>query len=618
MGRKRDAGNERLGEYVQRRSSGLLELRFPIPADVQHAFRDKKDRPRTVVIKSLGTSDIKIANAQAEAIKTHLRDEVRRAREARSSDSLGDYLRWLYQYELKDFRRDLDYSAKERVREGFVAPKRAAQSRNIAAATRLAHGAALTSESLEERRAAAGWAADEYFRTKGQEPDPTSPEYAVVLEECASVLVDGLLAKAEIAVGRPEPTSLSGSLATAIAQAGDLSGAMSDEGRLPLSTYFETIYAPSESREGSPTKGERNIPGKRHTVRLFKELMGDKAVCAIKKGHLYDFLEKLSGYPESRLLTGPLKKLGAARVLEKVKAGEIILRAMHPKTANKHLSNLSAILQFAERHRHVDVVDSKGVKARFEDDEDAGRPFTTDELNRLLSLPLFAGCAGEEVEGGLFKPGPVLIRDDRFWIPLVLLFSGARSSEIVGLMTSEVVMDHAVPHLLIVPNEIRRLKNRHSRRMVPIHSRLLAMGFREYVQRRVDEGANRLFPMAKQTTYREGATGKVVKRSLSQSLIMRQFNRTFLVHADAREDGGSTKCFRNTFEQEATSKIESDEVRQRLTGRKVMSTVRIYTDNIPRDAHQRSAQLLRLTNELERVTYDAVKLDHLIREQPKP
>lgn len=342
MGRKRDAGNERLGEYVQRRSSGILELRFPIPADVRHAFRDAKGRPRTVVIKSLGTSDTKIANAQAEALKTHLRDEVRRAREVQSSGSLGDYLRWLYDYDLKAFRRELDYSAKERVREGFVAPRRAEQKQAMANATRLAHGAALTSASFEERRAVAGWAADEYFRSKGHEPDPTSPEYAVVLEECANVLVDSVLAKAEIAVGRPEPTPLSASLATAIAQAGDLSGAMSEQGRLPLSTYFETIYAPEETRAGSPLKGERNIPGKRHTVRLFKELMGDKPVCAIKKGHLYDFLAKLSDYPESRLLTGPQKKLGAARVLEKVKAEEITLRAMHPKTANKHLSNLSA------------------------------------------------------------------------------------------------------------------------------------------------------------------------------------------------------------------------------------------------------------------------------------
>src|SRR4051794_29817768 len=103
MGRKRAAGNDRLGQHVQRRSSGILELRFPLPPDVRHAFRGKQDRPQTAIIRSLGTTDVNLANAKAEAIKTHLRDEVRRAREARESDSLGDYLRWLYDYDLTAF-----------------------------------------------------------------------------------------------------------------------------------------------------------------------------------------------------------------------------------------------------------------------------------------------------------------------------------------------------------------------------------------------------------------------------------------------------------------------------------------------------------------------------------
>lgn len=385
-----------------------------------------------------------------------------------------------------------------------------------------------------------------------------------------------------------------------------------------MATYFEDVYAPAETREGAPAKGERNIPGKRHSVRLFKELIGDKPICAITKGDLYEFLDKLLVYPESRLLSAELKKLTAGAILAKVKAGELKLPAMHPKTANKHLSNLSAVLQFAERRRDVDAVDSKGVKARFEDDEDAGRPFTTAELNRIFALPLFAGCAGEHEKDGLFKAGPVKIRDDRFWIPLVLLFTGARSAEIVGLLTSDVVTDHDVPHFRIVPNKVRpRLKNKHSRRLVPIHSRLIAMGFMDFVRKRQREGQERLFPMAEQTDYRDGATGRLMKRSLSASLIMRQFNRTHLKHANATADRGSTKCFRNTFEQESTSKITSDEIRQRLTGRKVVSTARIYTDNIPYDPAQRSALLARLKSDIECITYDGVKLDHLLVEEEK-
>ena len=100
-------------------------------------------------------------------------------------------------------------------------------------------------------------------------------------------------------------------------------------------------------------------------------------------------------------------------------------------------------------------------------------------------------------------------------------------------------------------------------------------------------------------------------RALSNSLILRQFNRTILDHADARADRGSIKCFRNTFEQESLAKIASDEFRQRLTGRKVLSTSRIYTDNIPRDDLKKADLLEVLSNEMRRITYDGVDLDHL-------
>ncbi|MDO8911801.1 MAG: hypothetical protein Q8N10_17145 [Phenylobacterium sp.] len=613
MGRKRSAGNERLGQYVQRRGSGLFELRFPIPADVQHAFRDKDNRPRTAIIRSLATADINLANAKADALKTKLRDDIRRVREVGSSDTLGDFLRWLHDYDLASFKHEQQYDGDRRRRERFSSPPGRTTLQSWESVNRNAQGAALTSEDAEERRAAAGWAADEFFERQGRRPDRSSPEYSEVLEECARVLVDGVLAKEALAKGFPAPEPLSHTLSKALSKSLELANALSDQGRLPLAEYFNTVYAPIETRQSGPPKGERNIPGKRHSVRLFTELVGSRPICTIAKGHLYEFLDLLSEFPDSRPLSGPVKKLPASSILSMVRAGEIKLGPMSSKTANKHVNNVTSILQFAERRRHVESVDTRGVKARVEEGDDGtGRSFTTAELNRLFALPLFSGCAGEQVEGGLFKFGPVLIRDDRFWIPLVLLFTGARSSEVVGLLTSEVVIDHDVPHFLIQPNHVRpRLKNRHSRRMVPVHSRLVEFGFLDFVRKRIEAKDERLFPMAEQTSYRDGATGAAVARSLSASLIMRQFNRTILEHAQARADGGSIKCFRNTFEQESTSKIASDEVRQRLTGRKVISTARIYTDNIPRDEAQRAAQLISLKSDIECISYSAVSLDHL-------
>jgi integrase len=616
MGRKRAAGNERLSEYVQRRQGGQLELRFPLPVEVRGAFLDAKGKPRSQIIRSLGTSDVRLGNAKADLVRAQLRQEVMTVLEARRDGSLGSYLTWLYDFELEDFRLRLEEDDTEKRRAFFR------QSRKVthdfrgptnARLLRSSQGAALTSDDPVERHAVAGWAADWFYERQGVVPDPSSPAYRDVVDRCAEVLADTVIAKEELHNGRPEPRPTATVLKQAAVAPQDLENALTDRGRLPISSYFDGVYAPVEDREGSAPKGERNIAGKRHSISLFRELVGNKPICSIKKGMLYEFLDKLVDYPSVRVLTAEQKKLGASTILRRIRDGSLNLPAMSPKTANKHLSNISAVLQFAERRRDINGADSKGVKTRVEDGDDgAGRSFTTAELNRLFSLPLFAGCAGEDVELGLYKPGQVRIRDDRFWIPLVLFFTGGRSGEIAGLLTAEAVIDHEVPHFIIQPNHVRRLKNRHSRRMVPIHRRLIDMGILDFIRGRIANGDERLFPMAEETTYREGATGKTRARPLSSSLILRQFNRTILDHADATDDGGSIKCFRNTFEQEAASKIVSDEIKQRLTGRKVVSTSRIYTENIPYDPVKRTSQLLRLRGDIDQITYDGVVLDQLL------
>jgi hypothetical protein len=207
MGRQRDRGNERLGEYVQRRSSGVLELRFPLPQDVRHAFLDGEGRPRKQVIKSLGTSDVKLGNAKADILRTSIRDQIHRAREMRSSDALGDYLQSLHDYEIADFRQrqEVDEGARRRVHYRVPGPTGGkAPSAAFFAASRHGYAGALLSDDPAEVLAAAGWAANEFYHRRGEEPDAASPEYRVVLEECAVALTDAIIMQDALEAGRSE------------------------------------------------------------------------------------------------------------------------------------------------------------------------------------------------------------------------------------------------------------------------------------------------------------------------------------------------------------------------------------------------------------------------------
>src|SRR5690606_29056733 len=100
VGRKRLGANVRLAQYVQARPGGNLELRFPVPADVRQAFTNSNGRPPTHIIRSLGTTDVRLANAKADALKAELRMQFMKVRQQKQSVTLEDYLRRLYDKEL--------------------------------------------------------------------------------------------------------------------------------------------------------------------------------------------------------------------------------------------------------------------------------------------------------------------------------------------------------------------------------------------------------------------------------------------------------------------------------------------------------------------------------------
>lgn len=97
----------------------------------------------------------------------------------------------------------------------------------------------------------------------------------------------------------------------------------------------------------------------------------------------------------------------------------------------------------------------------------------------------------------------------RYWIPLICLHQGARVSEAAGLYSDDVVLIDGVHCLSFIPDspedendpdegsddtdrrrkvmagtgeEYRRLKNKASRRVIPIHPKLIELGFLDFVE----------------------------------------------------------------------------------------------------------------------------------------
>ncbi|EOG7700951.1 tyrosine-type recombinase/integrase [Vibrio parahaemolyticus] len=83
-----------------------------------------------------------------------------------------------------------------------------------------------------------------------------------------------------------------------------------------------------------------------------------------------------------------------------------------------------------------------------------------------------------------------------YWIPIVLLHTGARIGEISQLRTKDVYREKGLWVISINDDgEYMSVKSRSSVRLIPIHPRLIELGFTNYCEARRSSGAEQLFDL---------------------------------------------------------------------------------------------------------------------------
>ena len=124
-------------------------------------------------------------------------------------------------------------------------------------------------------------------------------------------------------------------------------------------------------------------------------------------------------------------------------------------TLNKTIGVLSAVFNLTIREYELTMVNSwAGLKDEVLDQEENRRSFTPDELVRYVE--------------GLGK-----LNDEARLIGLLMVHTGCRTMEVAGLTRGELQLQHNTPHLQLRPNQIRSLKNKQSKRDVPLIDKAL-------------------------------------------------------------------------------------------------------------------------------------------------
>jgi integrase len=340
-------------------------------------------------------------------------------------------------------------------------------------------------------------------------------------------------------------------------------------------------------------------------VELFEQYLGRPTpISAITRDQVRDFLVLLGDSPQRATMRFPKMSLPEA-----VSANKARPRPYPLMGANTIRDNHFAVLRalFGHACGHLDALTSdptERVKIKGSTKKGARRShFETDELDALFKLPIFTGCRSPRrtTVAGNFK-----LNDHQFWTPLIMLFSGARPSEIAQLAVSDVKLKREHPYISILteydPNDpedrpyVLAYKTENARRNVPLHPTLIALGFGAYVERMQQEGHERLFP--------EWKVSSDPRKLYSAATWARRFNEKCVPAVTNKKPKPSIYSLRHTFKTQMAVCRVPPQFQDQVMGHEGPRMDPTYLRAIP---------VRELYEEISKVTYPGLDLSHLAR-----
>ena len=297
-------------------------------------------------------------------------------------------------------------------------------------------------------------------------------------------------------------------------------GATAKSGETILELY--DAYSIWRSQPGRKRRRRLELMAKdRVAVELFAEFVGEhRAIRSITKDDARSFRDMLAQFPASRGKKPKLANASIAECINTAARGKLNLLSL--TTQAKYLSIISPLFDWmiSDGPRHIALAHNvfDGLHPALEKGENRRPSYTAAQLNTFIASPLFSQCRGAGKE---HVPGDVAVRDHRYWIPLLCLFTGSRVTEIAQLHVDDVAVEDDVPLILLTHDEGsgRHVKGKKSR-IAALHQILIDAGFVDYwraqIERAQRDGNRQLFPKLKARA--DGPLGAAPSRWLGRYL----------------------------------------------------------------------------------------------------
>lgn len=322
------------------------------------------------------------------------------------------------------------------------------------------------------------------------------------------------------------------------------------------------------------------------SVRRFNEVVGvEKAARDVTKQDAVAFKDAMLAMP--RVLTAAQREKAVPVILSEAKDNPKIARVA-PTTVAKHFAALNSLMTYAKRNGLAEGNPFEGVKPSDPDaDREKRLPFSADDLRTIFTSPLYTGSKSEARRT---TPGKVVIRDAKFWLPLLALYTGARLDELGQLLVDDVKSEDGVTYLdLNTIGEGKHIKNKGSRRKVPVHPELVRDGFLRYVDELAKSGERQVFP--------ELAPDK---RGVWTGALSKWLNR-YLDTIGISDPRKVIHSFRHTFKDACRKARIPESVHDALTGHTNGSVGRGYGSGEPLDVLAEAVDKIKYPIDLHRL-----------------
>jgi integrase len=364
---------------------------------------------------------------------------------------------------------------------------------------------------------------------------------------------------------------------------------------LPAETAENTLEESFKGFLKEWQKPKKTLHEMKATVRLFMELMGsDRRTATIEKPHIEQFKNALSARP--RAMTAKQRALSLPELLKTLDPdGDF--EKVTPTTVGKAISFLNSFLDWCERNGHIAKNPAVGMKPPGWKRTHSRLPFSSTELQRIFSAPIFIGC---ESAAKWWEPGKVVAEDERYWIPLLGWYSGARPAELGQLLVSDIKHHGSITYFEINtinphsddPEDAKRVKTWSSERVIVVHPDLIRFGFLDYVERIRRAGHKHLFP------------GLVNEKGEVQTDAFSKWFARFLERLGITDRRKVFYSFRHGFEDALRDAERDAEMRNVIMG---------HADKATRARYGRGHLISEVHKAVRRIKFEGVDLPHLIR-----